>query len=146
MFNGSCSSTQSLSYGIPKGSVLGPCLFLLYINDLTSAVQYAAINIYADDALIYVSDENLEVATKYLQNDIDSAIEWFSKNKLTLNVDKTVAMLVGSKHKLASVQGKPKWYISKHEIEVKSTVKYLGVLIDQHLSWNDHVYLTFASE
>ena len=102
----STDSTESplpVTMGIPQGSVLGPALFLLFINDLTCAIKHSIINIYADDTLIYVSDENVDKAAFLLQSDIDHITDWFEKNKLTISVEKSFVMYVASKNALGNL-------------------------------------------
>ena len=129
---------MSLTCGIPKGLVLGPCLFLLYINDLVGAIRYSSINIYADDTLIYVGDTDIDNAACKLQADIINVASWFENNKLTLNVEKTCTMFVGSKHRL-SQSVMPKLFLYHQELDNKTEVKYLGLTIDQHLMWSQHI-------
>ena len=81
-YNNVMSSPLPLTTGAPQGSILGPCLFLLFINNLSSVVKYSAINIYADDTLIYMSDSDIVTAVRKLQYDIDSIVSWFKKINL----------------------------------------------------------------
>ena len=138
-YNNVMSSPLPLTTGVPQGSVLGPCLFLLFINDLTSVVKYSAINIYADDTLIYVSDSDIVSAARKLQYDIDSIVNWFRKNKLTLSVEKTFIMFVGSRQRLQSISVFPQLTIHDKILENKESAKYLGIIMDRHLSWNDQI-------
>ena len=138
-YNNVMSSPLPLTTGVPQGSVLGPCLFLLFINYLTSVVKYSAINIYADDTLIYVSDSDIVTAARKLQYDIDSIVNWFRKNKLTLSVEKTFTMFVGSRKRLQSISVFPQLTIHDKVLENKESAKYLGIIIDRHLSWNDQI-------
>ena len=66
------------------------CLFLLFVNDLVCATKNSIINIYADDTLIYVSDENVITATSKLQEDINNVAQWFHKNKLSISIEKNI--------------------------------------------------------
>ena len=102
-------------------------------------MKYSAINVYADDTLIYVSDSDIVSAARKLQYEIDSIVNWFRKNKLTLSVEKTFIMFVGSRQRLQSISVFPQLTIYDKVLENKESAKYLGIIIDRHLSWNDQI-------
>ena len=79
IFKDEKSTATTLTSGIPQGSALGPCLFLLFVNNLVCAIKNSIINIYADDTLIYVNDENVITASRKLQEDINNVAQWFHK-------------------------------------------------------------------
>ena len=74
---------------IPQGSVLGPSLFLLFMNDMPNAVQDIFINLYADDTLLYYASDNITVIQYNLQLAVDKVIRWFTQNQLKINVTKS---------------------------------------------------------
>ena len=123
--------------GVPQGSILGPVLFLLFINDLPQHVH--SCNLYADDTIIERSGDNLNDILRNTQSDIDNLTSWFSSNKLTLSVAKSCFMLIGSKRRISqlSVQESIGLTIGDTSLSCNSSYKYLGLPIDSSLSWNE---------
>ena len=97
---GSSSGWGLVCAGVPQGSILGPLLFSVYVNDLLTVTQDCQLNMYADDMEIHCSNADLSVAQHCLQSDLDSVQLWLRANLLSLNVRKSHAMLIGSRQKL----------------------------------------------
>ena len=118
------------------GSILGPLLFSIYMNDLPNVVQICELNLYADDMEMHCSDANLASTECDLQQDIQSVNSWLCVNLLTLNITKSNVMLTGCRQRLRNhdlcitVDGK--------QLSCVSSVKYLGLHIDENLSWHQH--------
>ena len=83
--NGSLSSPLTITTGVPQGSILGPLLFILYMNDFSGCLDGCEANMYADDTAIYVSSPSVADATGMLQNNMERASDWFRANKLSLH-------------------------------------------------------------
>ena len=95
--NGKSSKIQSIEIGVPQGSCLGPLLFLLYINVLPFALSEVHATIYADDTTISYSSDNMEDLVAVVNSDLSRLNRWLQGNKLSLNVIKIQAMIIGSK-------------------------------------------------
>ena len=94
--NGSTSEPQPISFGFPQGSLIGPLLFIIYINDLPSVVPHCKIQLYADDTLLYVSSSSVTDIEFMLSEDLRHIIEWLNNNFVYLNYSKTKIMLSGT--------------------------------------------------
>ena len=87
--NGFKSKQQTMKYGVPQGSVLGPLLFLIYINDLHKAIKYSTVHHFADDTNLLVVGKNLEIIQKQINRDLKLLCNWLRANKISLNASKT---------------------------------------------------------
>ena len=105
--NGSLSSNSVLSCGIPQGTILGPLLFLLYINDLPNCVMHSQPRMYADDTHLTLAGNSVDSIELNLNEDLASISEWLTANKLTLNKSKTEFMIIGSRQRLKTLPHSP---------------------------------------
>ena len=101
--NGVVSDPQFIQYGVPQGSILGPLLFIIYINDLPSVIQNCSIQLYADDTLLFFSSNSVTLIESTLSGDLNRIISWLNRNFLFLNHSKTKIMLIGTHQRLAKV-------------------------------------------
>ncbi len=132
------SSPEQIRCGVPQGSILGPLLFICYINDASRNCVYTTPYVYADDTALLVQGANKEEIEWKLQSDIDNLKLGFECNKLSLNCTKTKSMLFcgkRSKHKSESLNIK----IDDVTIECVPDMKNLGLVIDKHLTFDIHV-------
>ena len=91
--NEDISSNLAIGHGVPHGSILGPILFVIYINDLPQCLMKSSIGMYADDTVIYFSATSPDLITQVLQNDLNYVEQWLQENKSVLNQSKTKWML-----------------------------------------------------
>ena len=99
------SELGPISGGVPQGTILGPLLFLIYINDLLNCLKHCTARLYADDTSLNTSGSHIKVIEPLMNADLKHVSSWLIANKLTLNVIKTVYMVVGSRQRLATLEG-----------------------------------------
>ena len=93
------SATRQVDIGVPQGSILGPILFSLYINDLPLNIPHAKTVLFADDTNILITGRNIDTLQENLNSTINAVQTWFSKNNLIFNIDKTSVMFFHSYQK-----------------------------------------------
>ena len=137
--SGTLSSSAAISCGVPQGSILGPLLFLIYVNDMSGAVNHKLL-LYADDSAILVADKSVSTIEILLQKELEVVSEWLVDNKLSLHLGKTESILFGSKIRLKS-HSNLQISCKGTNIESKEVVKYLGAVLEQCLSGESMVNL-----
>ena len=141
-FGKELSSSLPLDYGVPQGSLLGPLLFVLYINDLPQCLLRSNISMYADDTVIYTNGSESDCIMTEIQEDLQRVEQWMKNSKLVLNLTKTKCMLFGTKQKLANASFKTQ--LRGSDIERVRNFCYRGVTLDECLSWKEHVSKVFT--
>lgn len=136
-YNHKSSAYTEVTCGVPQGSILGPLLFLLYINDLPLCSDKLHFILFADDTNILYSHKDPKCLEIELNKELIKISNWFKLNKLSLNIKKTNYMFFKNKH-----NNKPsinlKIIIDNNELTKVHNTKFLGVLIDDDLSWKSH--------
>ena len=135
--SGKSSTKQKMKHGVPQGSILGPLLFIIYINDLPNICSLAKFILYADDANIIITADSLtEIETIFRQLS-QALVAWVGNNELLLNTRKTNYMIFTRRRNISLDTFVPK--MGSTPIERKSVAKFLGVLVDDKLSWKRHI-------
>ena len=118
--NGTCSNIQTVNIGVPQGSVLGPLLFMLFVNDLPQYIVNGRCSMYADDTILYCNGVDVPRVISSIQQCLNCASHWYTANRLILNTTKCSVMLFG-----ASIYDKGtnncKLYIAKYVIRCECT-------------------------
>ena len=136
--NGTTSRFKLIKFGVPQGSILGPLLFLIYINDLPNTSSILHFVLFADDSNVFFSHKSYDELFRILNQELLLVSDWFKANKLSLNLAKTNYILFCS-HRKSTPQQKGKVQIDTTDIPQVKSVKFLGVYVDQHLTWNNHI-------
>ena len=125
------------AYGVPQGSVLGPLLFLLYINDIGQSILATTFHhLYADDTIIAISADSPIRLRKDLSNQLSELGNWFYRNKLTVNTSKTEVIFFGRPNKVEECKNLVPIQFQGEKLECKEKVKYLGVIFDENFTWD----------
>ena len=126
--------------GVPQGSILEPLLFLIYVNCLFKASNPLMEVKFADDANLFLSHKNIDTPFTSMNKEIENVSRWFKSNKLPLNADKTTWLLFHPLSKRKSLpQTLPNLLIENIHIKREYVTKFLGVFIDENLSWKQHI-------
>ena len=136
ILNDFTSDTRPMKVGVPQGSILGPALFTLYINDIVNVLSHSKICLFADDTVIYFAHKNIAMAAEAIQLDLKNIDNWMDDNKLTINIKKTQYMIVSGHHKKYE---NVDLHVKDSQIMRTKSYKYLGVKIDQHLNYLQHI-------
>ena len=135
-YNGAKSKLKVINCGVPQGSILGPLLFLIYINDLVNVCKSTMPIMFADDTSLFASGTDIHVREDTINKELSNISTWLKVNRLSLNVKKTHFMMFTNKrYSIAKIEIK----IDNEPIEETTKTKFLGVIIDNKLTWKDHI-------
>ena len=132
---GAKSNFLSVEIGVPQGSILGPLLFILYINDFPHVFEHITTYLYADDTALFIEGKDEKKIQNTLNRLMPEIAEWFDANQLSLNTDKTFYQIYTNKKE----QVKISLQLAGADIKCFKTIKYLGVFIDDDMKWKTHI-------
>ena len=133
MIGQASSTSRKISVGVPQGSILGPLLFAIYINDLPKVLQSTMVTLFADDTALYCSSQSARYLQTMLNQDLDRLAQWLYEHKFTLTVSKSKFTLIGGPRKLNTLE-EFTLTIKEKELDSVNSYKYLGVIINDNLS------------
>ena len=138
VFDGTSSPLLNISCGVPQGSILGPLLFLIYINDMHTAVKFSTVYHFADDTNLLYHHKNPKVLRKHMNSDLKLLYNWLCANRLSLNVSKT-EFIIFRPPKL-TLSSRITLTLNRTTIFESTKIKYLGVILDNKLTWKHHIF------
>lgn len=136
LLNGKKSNYARTNAGVPQGSVLGPLLFLVFINDLTHVVKHCKIRLFADDTCLFITVDNKETAANQINEDLLAIENWANKWLVSFSAPKTESMIFTSKTKPLP---HPPLYLNNLQISNVKEHKHVGLWFEQNLWWHYHI-------
>ena len=133
------SEIAPVESGVPQGSILGPILFITFTSDFSSSFPNCNIKAYADDTQILVTAKSTKELKHRIEETIATAQKWFTDNSLKINPTKTEVIIFGNKGRDQTINITVEENGTKQEIQNQKKIKILGVIIDEGLSWRQHI-------
>ena len=128
------SNVLEVNEGIAQGTVLGPILFIFYINDIFNCTGHVKMSLFADDCVIYLASNNWNNKQRKMQMDFEAIIEWTFRNNLRLNHGKTKAIIFGSQNRLSNLDNPRPFTMLGYDISFVQHHLYLGIMVDSVMS------------
>lgn len=137
-YNSQLSSVKVNNHGVPQGTVLGPDLFILYINDIVKSVNKCELQLFADDTILFFESENIGTLIQTINEELENLYKWLCNNSLSLNIKKTKCMIIKPKNNAIDTYNHNGIIINSDKIEQVKEFKYLGVILDENLTFASH--------
>ena len=141
--NGAESDSRHVVCGVPQGSILGPLIFISYINSLPSVLQYTLPYLYADDMALVVTEDNEEDIMNKLSDDLNACSTWLTNHRLALNIGKTKLMFFGTTASISNVTTTERTF-DKGVVYIVNEYKYLGMLLGSRHRFDRHANYIYS--
>ncbi len=139
-FNNVKSSYENVRCGVPQGSILGPLLFILYMNDICTTSKKLSFILFADDTTVFHSANDIDKLCKTMNHELKEIVNWFKCNKLSLNAAKTNFMIIGTPHQTQHIHANDTHILLDGcKLSRVCSAKFLGVTLDENLTWKPHI-------
>ena len=138
--NGKLSAPTLINLGVPQGSILGPLLFLIYVNDLPKCLSSGQTIMFADDANLFFNHVSYTEPFKKANEELHQVDSWLTANKLTLNIEKTKVITFKTRNR-RPVPPNLEIKLNGNALDKVTSIRFLGVTIDEHVTWKSHIEL-----
>lgn len=139
-YNNVTSSYENVKCGVPQGSILGPLLFILYMNDICTTSNKLSFILFADDTTVFHSNSNIKDLCKIMNEELKEVVNWFKCNKLSLNAAKTNFMIIGTPHQTQNINDSDtNIFLDGCKLIKVCNAKFLGIILDENLTWKPHI-------
>ena len=142
-FENALSEPCDIYTGVPQGSILGPLLFVTFVNDQPDSILQSHVLMYADDTVIFYASKKVSEIERVLNSQLDNLHKWLLENNLFLNKEKTECVLFGSSPRLCKVQNFS-IILGNQALRHVVEFKYLGIVMDGSLTWKSHTANLFS--
>ena len=136
-YKGFQSDVLNNGIGVAQGSILGPVMYIIYMNDIVKCSNVLNFTLYADDTCVCISDENLNKGIETMNKELIFIHKWLHSNCLTLNTKKSLYVVLERNRAITNTNNKV--CINNVELDKSSNTKYLGIYIDENLNWSEHI-------